>query len=176
MRGFSFFLGSFWLLLLTNCTKLEPVFNNGMGKKPIYLPENELKIIENKPPQPIQVSGTIFLKDTLFFILEQQKGIHVFNIKDTANTINLAFFNIPAITDFTISGNVLYADSWRDLVAIDIQNLQDVKEINRIENVLNPVLYPLFYNGIFECVDAQKGAVVGWEDADLVNAKCVTIN
>jgi hypothetical protein len=171
-----FFSTCFLAFFLTNCTKPDPVFQSGMGKKPIYLPEKELKNIGNESPQPILSSGTIFLKDTLFFILEQQKGIHVFNIKDTANTVNLTFLKIPAITDFTISGDVLYADSWRDLVAIDLQNLQQIKELSRVENVLNPVLYPLFYDGIFECVNEQKGAVVGWEDANLVNAKCVTIN
>ena len=164
------------VLFLANCTKSEQEFYNGQGKKPVYLPVSELHDIGNTPPTPIELSGTLFLRDTLLFIMEQRKGIHVFNIKDSLNTINLAFFKIPAITDFVITGNSLYADSWKDLVVIDISNLHQILVKDRIIDVINPVLYPPLYNGIFECVDESKGAVVDWEDAFLEDVQCVTIN
>jgi len=169
------FLALSWLIcLLIGCDKEENNFYNGSGKKPIYLPLNALLDIRNEAPQPIQLSGTIFLKDTLLFMLEQRKGIHVFNIKDSLNTINLTFIKIPAATDFTINGTVLYADTWKDLVVLDISNLLQIKEVNRIKDVINPILYPPLYNGFFECVDESKGAVVDWEDGTLVNARCQT--
>ncbi len=164
------------LLSLGSCVKEERTFYDGQGKRPVYVSLDELRDIRNEPPRPIQTSGTIFLKDTLLFILEQRKGIHVFNLKDTLNTVNLAFFKIPAVTDFVVSGNLIYADSWKDLVVIDISNLQQISEKSRISDVISPALYPPLYNGIFECVDESKGAVVDWEDATLENAKCVTIN
>lgn len=164
------------VLLWTNCTKTEQEFYDGPGKKPVYLPLSDLQDVRNEPPTPIELTGTLFLRDTLLFIMEQRKGIHVFNIKDSLNTINLAFFKIPAITDFVITGNSLYADSWKDLVVIDISNLHQILVKDRIIDVINPVLYPPLYNGIFECVDESKGAVVDWEDASLEDAKCVTIN
>lgn len=164
------------LLLLASCNKEEQNFYDGPGKRPVYVPLSELRDIRNEPPRPIQLSGTIFLQDTLFFILEQRKGIHVFNIKDSLNTVNLAFFKIPAITDFIISGHLLYADSWKDLVVIDISNLQQIQETARITDALSPVLYPPLYNGSFECVDESKGAVIDWEDATLEDAKCITTN
>jgi hypothetical protein len=163
-------------LLLYSCEKAPLGFYNGMGKRPKYISFDELKNIKSLPPEDITASGTIFLKDNLFFILEQRKGIHVYDISDSLNTVNLVFLSIPAITDFTISGQYLYADSWVDLVTIDIANLQQIKEVGRAENVLKPALYPLLYDGIFECVDASKGAVVDWEDAELTDAKCITSN
>ncbi len=164
------------MLLWASCTKPELEFYDGQGKKPVYLPLSELQDVRNEPPTPIELSGTLFLRDTLLFILEQGKGIHVFNIKDTLNTLNLAFFKIPAITDFVITGNSLYADSWKDLVVIDISNLHQIVVKERVSDVINPILYPPLFNGIFECVDESKGAVINWEDALLEDAKCVTIN
>jgi len=164
------------LLSLGSCEKPEQDFFDGFGKKPVYVSLAELQDIRNEAPRPIQLSGTIFLKDTLLFILEQRKGIHVFNLKDSLNTVNLAFLKIPAITDFVVSGNLIYADSWKDLVVIDISNLQQISETARITNVITPALYPLLYNGYFECADESKGAIIDWEDATLENAKCVTIN
>jgi hypothetical protein len=160
---------------LLACTKVENLaFYDGRGKRPVYLSIEATKDIRNDTPRAIKQSGTIFLRDTLFFVLEQRRGIHVFNIRDSVRTVNLTFFKIPAITDFTISGNILYADSWRDLVAIDISNILRIRETGRVTNAVQPVLYPLLYNGAFECVDESKGAVVDWEDATLVEARCNT--
>jgi len=166
----------FGLLWFAACEKPEQDLISGMGKRPVYVPVAELAAIENLPPQPIAQTGTIFLRDTLFFMLEQKKGIHVFSVKDSLNTVNLTFFRIPAVTDFTLVGDRLYADSWRDLVTIDISDLLAIRLVDRKTNVFSPVLYPPLYNGIFECVDESRGAVVDWLDADLENVRCATAN
>ncbi len=177
----AFFPAILFALLLTvlggsGCEKPEIEAYSGPGKRPVYLPVSALTDIKNLTPQPTQQTGTIFLQDTLFFMLEQKKGIHVFNVKDSLHVFALTFFQIPAITDFTISGNRLYADSWKDLVTIDISDLYHIREIDRQTNAFSPLLYPPLYNGIFECVDESKGAAVGWEDAILDNARCRTVN
>lgn len=164
------------MVLLAGCTKEDRIFYTESGKKPIYLPISELQDIKSDAPRAITQTGTIFLRDTLFFVLEQHQGIHVYNLKDSLNTINLTFLKIPAITDFTIAGNRLYADSWRDLVVIDISNLLQIQEVSRIPDVIQPPLYPPLYDGVFECVDESMGAVIGWEDAYLGNARCITTN
>lgn len=172
LRNIAILTALFFAIILFSCEKQERDFYSGMGKKPLYAPLSTLHDIRNEPPQPIGQSGTILLQDTLLFLLEQGKGIHVFNIRDSVNTINLTFFKIPAITDFVISGQVLYADSWKDLVVIDISQLLQIKETDRIPGILNPAQFPPEYRGIFECVDESKGAVVGWEDASLDNVHC----
>lgn len=170
------FLGLTALLFLNSCEK-EPFDGyNGMGKRPVYVPVSALDSIFNLPPQPIVQSGTIFLQDSLFFMLEQKKGIHVFNVKDSVNTKALTFFKIPAITDFVVSGNRLYADSWKDLVVLDISDIFQIKVLERQTDVFSPILYPPLYDGIFECVDLSKGAVIDWEDAQLEHVRCHTIN
>jgi len=143
-------------------------------KKPVYVPLTELDNIQSLAPQAIENTGPIFLLDTLFFMTEVKKGIHVFNVKDSSSVKNVGFLNIPAISDFTISNNIMYADSWMDLVTIDISDLQNIQLLNREKDAFEPLLYPILYQGIFECVDVSLGAVVGWNDAQLNNVKCQT--
>lgn len=161
-------------VLLTGCPESHPP-RSGIGMRPIYVDFLELENIENLPPQSIENSGSIFLLDTLFFMLEQGKGIHVYGISDPTNARGITFIKIPAITAFTVSNNRLYADSWRDLVSIDISNLLAVQVLSRQLGVFEPLLYPPLYSGIFECVDENKGAVAGWEESDLEAANCRTL-
>jgi hypothetical protein len=158
----------------SSCVKTEIEMYSGMGKRPVYLPVSSLNDVKNLPPQPIHQSGTVFLRDTLFFMLEQKKGIHVYNVKDTLNIADLTFLQIPAVTDFTVTGNRLYADNWRDLVTIDISDLYHIRVVDRQTNVFTPLLFPPLYHGIFECVDESKGAVIDWEDIYLTKAACTT--
>lgn len=162
--------------LLWSCEKQEFSFFNGPGKKPVYISLAELQDIKSGPPRPITLTGTIFLRDTLLFVLEQKKGIHVFSVADPGNTVALRFLSIPAITDFTLFGNRIFADSWRDLVTIDISDLFQIREIDRQTGVFSPLLSPPLFAGIFECVDESKGAVVDWVDAELENVRCRTFN
>jgi len=162
------------MLLLYSCDKDDaPVFDT-WGKRPIYAPTSTLDDIRNDIQQPVEVTGPIYLLDTLFFMTEMKKGLHVYNVKDSLNVKYLTFFKIPAVTDFTISGDILYTDSWRDLLTIDISNIYQITLLNRQADAFNPSLFPPAHFGAFECVDESRGAVVDWEDADLTNAQCIT--
>jgi len=33
-------------------------------------------------------------------------------------------------------------------------------------------MFPAGYSGYFECVDSEKGVVIGWEEATLSNPEC----
>lgn len=161
--------------MFSSCFKQDAPGFNGFGKKPIYKAIDELDEITNLSPQIIQQSGPIFLLDSLFFMTEYKKGIHIYNIGDSTQIRNLTFIQIPAVTDFTIEDNYLYADSWKDLVTIDIANIYNIKLLSRQSDVFEPLLYPTLYNGFFECVDINRGAVIGWEDVSLENVNCQTI-
>jgi hypothetical protein len=62
-----------------------------------------------------------------------------------------------------IKGNILFADSFIDLLAIDITDIENPVEIDRIENVF-PEIVPegeLWYP--YAMVDKSQGVIVGWE-------------
>lgn len=105
-------------------------------------------------------------------MVEQKKGIHVFEVSDTANPVNLTFIRIPAVNDFTINGNTMFADNGPNMVSIDISNIFQVQVLATIPNSFQPYLFPPLYNGFFECANPQKGVVVEWVDTMLVEAQC----
>jgi hypothetical protein len=163
------------LFFISSCREEYP-FYDGPGKKPVYISYDELEHIVNQPPRPVQNTGTIYWLDTLFFLLEQKKGIHIFNVRDSSNPVPLTFIQIPAINDFTIAGHVLYADNGANLVAIDISDIYNVKVLNIQRQVFQPIMFPPLYSGYFECVDTSKGVVIEWADAYLQNAACQIFN
>lgn len=79
------------VLCLSNCNKQDAPGFNGLGKQPIYMALTELDDVKSLSAQTIENTGPIFLLDTLFFMTEVKKGIHVFNVKDSASIKNVAF-------------------------------------------------------------------------------------
>lgn len=172
-----------WLLLpvvvfaiLFSSCKQEYPFYEGEGKYPVYLSFDSLGNIYNLPPQPVTNSGTIVLKDSFLYMSEAGKGIHVFNVADTSNPVQLTFIQIPAHNSFTISGNVIYADNGTNLVAIDVSDIFNIVLLSTNKNVFKQILFPQFYDGIFECADETKGVVIDWRDTYLTKAKCRIFN
>ena len=113
------------------------------------------------PPENIKKAGKIYFKDDFIFINEYQKGIHVIDNSDPSNPQNVSFIEIPGNVDLAIKGNMLYADSYIDLLTIDISNLNDIKEVDRDEDVF-PYIIPDFEGGILGSVDTEKGVIIGY--------------
>jgi hypothetical protein len=107
--------------------------------------------------------GKIYFKDNYIFIVEELKGIHVYDNSNPSSPVNKAFVKIPGVVDISISGYYLYADSYVDLVVLDVQNINNITEAGRVKNVLPYTIpeyegdYPLAY------IDRDKGVVVDWE-------------
>lgn len=113
------------------------------------------------PPEDIQRAGKIYFKDDFIFINEYQKGIHVINNADPYNPQKVSFIEIPGNIDMAIKGDKLYADSYIDLLTIDISNMDDIKEVDRDEEVF-PYIIPDFKSGILDEVDMTKGVITGY--------------
>ena len=163
------------LLILVSC-KEEYYFPDGTGLKPVYISTAELGDIRNLEPQPTVNTGPILLLGDLFFMIEQKKGIHVFDVTNLNNPLKITFIKIPAINDFSIRNNVLLADNGPNLVSIDISDINNVVVLNIEENVFQQILFPPNYTGFFECVDVSKGIIIDWEETNLTNARCRAFN
>jgi hypothetical protein len=131
---------------------------------PVYMSYEELRSSVNQD-EPFQLKnpGKLYFKDNYIFINENQEGVHVIDNSDPSNPQNVTFVNIPGNVDISIKDDILYADSYVDLVAIDISDLEDIKEVDRIEDVF-PYIIP-YYDVAYqiENVDEQKGIVVDWK-------------
>lgn len=128
---------------------------------PVYLSYDELRSsVEVKSAQVMEQPGKIYFKDDYIFVNEYQKGIHVIDNSDRTSPQKVAFIDIPGNVDMAIKGAVLYADSYIDLVTIDISDLQNIQEIDRDTNVF-PYIIPE-YEGYVEDIDESKGVIIDY--------------
>ncbi len=66
--------------------------------------------------------GKIYSKEHLF-IVDKYRGIHIYDQTDPQNPTRLAFIPIIGALEISIQGNVLYTNSFTDLVAINLDNI-----------------------------------------------------
>ena len=143
----------------------DVIYENDLRNVPVYLTYAELRsAIKLNSPMDLSNPGKIYFKDGYIFINEELKGIHVIDNRDPKNPANVAFIEIPGNIDMAIKNNILYADSYVDLVSIDISDLSNPKEVDRVTNVF-PYTLPQIKEGnyLIAEIDEDKGVVVDWE-------------
>ena len=90
---------------------------------PIYTPKSTvLASINGSATQPILQPGQLYIKGSYIYLNDVNEGIHVIDNSDPANPVQKAFLTIPGNRDIAIRGNILYADMYSDLLAIDISD------------------------------------------------------
>lgn len=115
-----------------------------------------------REPQPLGKPGKIYIKDKYLFINELNKGIHVFDNRNPRAPRAISFINIPGNVDLAVKGNILYADSKMDLLAIDIANPEAVKITKRIANTFPGTQFNpgRFQSGVFS-LDTSR-VIMDW--------------
>jgi len=159
--------------LLGVCCFFSISFMQGCGKdkvkrtytytfyKPVYKTTAEVRAnIKSNAPKQVENPGKIYLKDQYIFLNEIDKGIHIINNADPSHPQNIAFIDIPGNMDIAVKDNILYADLYTDLVAIDISNPQQVALKKVIEDI-----FPNRYWGGGFYADSTK-VVASWEKRD----------
>jgi hypothetical protein len=106
--------------------------------------------------------GKIYLKDNYLFINEKYKGIHIYDNSDPSHPGNLAFIDIPGNVDLAIKGIYLYADSYVDLVVLDLTDIAHVQEVTRIIDIFPYTIPDVKENYPIAPIDQKKGVITGW--------------
>lgn len=150
------------LLALVSC--VDKYLETYTANSPIYMGYDELRsAVKVTPMRLLHNPGKIYFKDNYLFVVEKLQGIHVLDVSTPSNPKNLSFIEIPGCIDIVMKGNILYADSYVDLVALDLSDLSKVKDVNRVKNALSYAVPPTNNDYRILPVDAKKGVVVGWE-------------
>lgn len=103
---------------------------------PVYQTMPQVRAaVKSEGPQPVVNTGKIYFKDGFLFLNELNKGIHVIDDRDPSSPKNIAFLNIPGNADMAVQGNILYADSYVDMLAIDISKPENIRVVKRLDNV-----------------------------------------
>jgi len=142
------------------------------GYRPVYATEAEAEV-KTLPAQEVENAGKIYVIGDYLLIVEQLRGVHLFDNSDPSNPDNIGFLQIAGNGDVAVRDNLLYADQGANLLAIDISDLNNIKVASTIKDVFPfGSKYPPSEGSYFECPDPSKGLVVGWELTTLQNPKC----
>jgi len=131
---------------------------------PVYLSYDGLReAVTDTLPINLEHPGKIYIKGDMLFVNEVRKGIHVIDNSEPSNPQVLKFIEIPGNIDLAVKDNVLYADSYIDLVVLDISDLSVIKEIERIEDVFSYSIPPYESQQRVGEINESLGVVVGWK-------------
>jgi len=122
---------------LNSCLKdtCENVFTYQRYDPVFIKPEVLRQKITASTSKELITTGKIYVYGDYLLINEPDLGIHVVDNKIPANPRFISFIKIPGNSDLAVRNGLLYADSYIDLVVLDLKNPQDVKEVFRVENV-----------------------------------------
>jgi hypothetical protein len=149
-------------VLLEGCSDTCETKGSYVYYEPQYTPietiRSSIAVVE---PQPLRAVGKIYFKDDYLFVNEPGEGIHIIDDSDQSNPISKKFIRIPGNYDLAIKGDILYADSYMDLVALDISDLNVIKEIDRMKNIFDS------YNSLGFYADEANGVVTSWVEKQM---------
>lgn len=156
-------LFSMLLVCLSGCFK-DHCTHTYTLYKPILASLTEARAnMKSNAPVAVKQPGKIYLYGNYIFMNENNRGIHVIDNSQPTNPKNIAFITIPGNVDMAVKGNIMYADSYSDMVAFDISNPKQVVAKKFLNNV-----FPhrnQYYNSNSSNPDSVK-IIVDWETRD----------
>jgi hypothetical protein len=163
------------LILMTSCEDQVVDRRIFKGNVPVYMTYPEFKSAMNvTEPRDLVKPGKIYFKDNYIFINEMFEGIHIYDNTDPSNPINKSFIELPSNLDIAIADNYLYADSYTDLVVINISDINNPEEIFRIDSAFPYSIPPYDSRYPLTEIDETQGVVVGFEVQDITEETTVT--
>ena len=128
--------------------------------------------VEVTDPVEINESGKIYAYKNYIFVNDMYRGLHVLDNTDPTAPKPIKFIKLEGNNDISIKNDRLYADSYGDLVIMDISDINNIGDIKRMENAIYQefwctvgfdVEWPQADAYDYAEVDAQRHAIVGWE-------------
>ncbi len=107
--------------------------------------------------------GKIYMKGHFKFVGDINRGIHIYDYSVPDLPILVAFIYLPGNIDIAIKNNMLYANSYSNLVALDISNPLNT----RLAKVLRQA-FPRVYKYGFPMIDSSGGLAVAWKRDTIV--------
>jgi len=150
------------LAFASACT--DKVFETFTANAPVYMSYTDLRsAVKMTTAREMNNPGKIYFKDNFIFINEKMKGVHVYDVSNPNSPQNKGFIEIPGNVDIAIKDNILYADSYIDLVSIDVSSFSAIKEVGRVEKIF-PYTLPTYDTKYpVAKLDEKKGVVTEWE-------------
>jgi hypothetical protein len=156
------FIFSFAAIILSSCE--DKRLQTYMANVPLYLSYDELRSsFEVLSAIPMVKPGKISFYGNHMYINEYQKGIHVVDISDPESPEIKAFIEVPGNVDMAIRNDLLYAESYVDLLLIDISDPEQPTLSKRVEDLFEYVIPPYDYEFPLDEIDQKKGVITGYD-------------
>jgi len=169
-----FSLAAVVAVLLSGCYHVKDEKVTRQAYIPIYGNEAASRQVFYSAPQPIKHAGKIVLYNNLLFQVEQDSGIHVFNMSNPASPQRVGFIHSSLCKELVIKNNYLITNNIDDMVVIDFSNTAQIKEVKRLPGEFPEMRlqYPPQTGIYFQCPDPAKGIVTGWTLGTVDNPQC----
>lgn len=151
-------------VLLEGCSNACETTNDYVYYQPVYTTVEEIRSqVELVAPKAITAAGKIYYKDDFMYVNEPGEGIHIIDNHNPQHPVVKNFLNIPGNFDLAIKGNILYADSFVDLVALDISDPAAVHEVGRLNGVFKR------YTTMGIVADVNCCVITAWKEVSNVS-------
>lgn len=154
------------LVIATGCA--DKTVKHFMANSPTYMATETWRSqsFTFEGPRALQTPGKIYLYSNLLLVNEFLAGVHIFDNSNPSSPIDLGFLPVIGNQDIAVRNNILYVDSYHDLLSFDISDPRQPHLLNRIENVFDFDNYAFVpgYDPNYPMVevDPNQGVVVGW--------------
>ena len=125
------------LILLTGCADDKCVRTEEYVEwQPVYKRIDEMRApVAYGQARTMDNPGKIFYYKGYLLVNELHAGIHVIDNRNPESPLKVGFIEIPGNIDMAVNGDILYVDSYLDLVGIDISNPLAPVEVSRVNDV-----------------------------------------
>lgn len=142
----------------------DSTYKEYKGYAPVYLSYKDLRSgVTEVSNVDLKNPGKIYFKDNYIFIVEELEGIHVYDNTNPASPEKKGFVKVPGVVDISISGTLLYADNYVDLVVLDVADIDNIHEVGRVIDAFTYTVPPSKTDFPTGYVDKDKGVVLIWE-------------
>ena len=160
----------FVLLLGISCDKDDDNTEIVTVAVPITVKKADLRAqVDVVAPRAIDESGKFYFYKDYIFVNDSAKGVHIIDNSQPENPQKIAYLKVPGTYDMEVKGNILYVDSYTDLVLFDLHDINNIHLMDRYIDVLGDTNYtwPLLADNVwsfdFENYDYKEDLIVGWE-------------
>lgn len=165
-----FVFSIFSFALFTACDDKVEYTRTYFVYEPVYQSPAEIRAsFDIGVPKVLNEPGKIYMYGDYLFVNEPGKGIHVVDNHDKSNPVNIKFITLPGNYDIAAKAGVLYADSYMDLVALDISDIRNIKIKSRTEDIFANVLTSGLY-------DPEKGVIADWIEVEKIEVSSDDFN
>ena len=137
---------------------------------PVYISMSELREntqIEMSESQQIEKPGKLYGYDNYLFGIDHLKGIAVWQL-DHEQTTQIGYIRIQGVTDVSVRNDFLYANSYVDLVRVDLNsaNFTSIRLNDAFEYIYEEANFQLpsrtyFY---YKSMSESRGIIIGYQE------------